>query len=119
MLKDISSKDLLDFETGYAYGVADNSRRLNTTQLRKFFGVLRKMDQKDKWSEIESEFYLLKPRMAVSVGRGHVPKPFYEVMMVTMSKVDVGSEDEKMDNFKKFVEFFEAIVAYHKYINTR
>ena len=117
MLKEISDKDFLDYETGYAYIVAENSKKLKTTQLRKFFGALKKMEQKTGWSEIETEFYLLKPRMAVATGRDHVPKQFLNVIMAAMSKVDnVESDDLKLENFDKFVKFFEAIVAYHKYL---
>ena len=115
-LSDIPTKDFLDAETGYAHIVAKNSKKLNTTQLRKFFAALKKLEQKDTWDEIETEFYLLKPRMAVSVGRKNVPKPFYDVVLAAMAKVDNVEDDElKMENFDKFVKFFEAIVAYHKY----
>jgi CRISPR-associated protein Csm2 len=116
-LSEIPDKDFLDFETGHAYIVAKESKNLKTTQLRKFFGALKKMEQKDTWAEIETDFYLLKPRMAVASGRGNVPKPFLNVVMAAMSKVDnVESDEEKMVNFDKFVKFFEAIVAYHKYL---
>ena len=115
-LSEINAKDFLDDETGYAHIVAKNSKKLNTTQLRKFFAALKKMEQKDNWDEIETEFYLLKPRMAVAVGRENVPRPFYNVVLAAMSKVDNVDDDEtKMKNFDIFVKFFEAIVAYHKY----
>ena len=117
-LSDIKTPDFLDAETGYAHIVAKNSikQNLNTTQLRKFFAALKKMEQNTTWDEIETEFYLLKPRMAVAVGRKNLPKPFYEVTLAAMGKVDnVESDDEKMKNFDIFVKFFEAIVAYHKY----
>ena len=115
-LSEIDAKDFLDAETGYAHIVAKNSSKLNTTQLRKFFAALKKMEQKETWNEIETEFYLLKPRMAVSVGRKNLPKPFYEVILAAMAKVDnVEDDDLKMKNFDIFVKFFEAIVAYHKY----
>lgn len=115
-LSEIPAKDFLDAETGYAHIVAKNSKKLNTTQLRKFFAALKKMEQKTTWDEIETEFYLLKPRMAVSVGRKNLPKPFYDVILSAMAKVDNVSDDEiKMKNFDTFVKFFEAIVAYHKY----
>ena len=53
--------------------------------------------------------------MAVSVGRKNLPKEFYNVILVTMAKVDNVEDDElKMKNFDIFVKFFEAIVAYHK-----
>lgn len=115
-LSEINAKDFLDDETGYAHIVAKNSKKLNTTQLRKFFAALKKMEQKESWDEIETEFYLLKPRMAVAVGRENVPRPFYNVVLAAMSKVDNVDDDEtKMKNFDIFVKFFEAIVAYHKY----
>lgn len=115
-LSEIPVKDFLDAETGYAHIVAKKSNRVNTTQLRKFFAALKKMEQKDTWDEIETEFYLLKPRMAVAVGRKNLPKDFYNVIMAAMSKVDNVADDElKMKNFDMFVKFFEAIVAYHKY----
>ncbi|WP_303247197.1 type III-A CRISPR-associated protein Csm2 [uncultured Methanobrevibacter sp.] len=115
MLKDIDMKKLIDEKDGFAYIIADNSKNLKTNQLRKFFGAIRKMEGKEKWELIEPDFYLLKPRIAVGVARGHVPRPFYNVIMTTMRKVDVGSDEEKIENFKIFVEFFEAIVAYHKF----
>ena len=115
-LSEIPAKDFLDAETGYAHIIAKNSINLNTTQLRKFFAALKKLEQKDAWDEIETEFYLLKPRMAVSVGRKNLPKPFYNVILAAMAKVDnVADEEVKMKNFDVFVKFFEAIVAYHKY----
>ena len=113
-LCDMSAKDFAD-EGGYADIVAKNSRSLKTNQLRKFFGAVRLMEQKDTWEEVEPEFYLLKPRLAVSAGRGNVPKPFYNLIMATMRKVDVGTDEEKMKSFKTFVSFFESIVAYHKF----
>lgn len=115
-LSEIPAKDFLDDETGYAHIVAKDSKKLNTTQLRKFFAALKKMEQKDTWQEIETEFYLLKPRMAVAVGRENVPRPFYNVVLAAMAKVDnVEDSETKMKNFDIFVKFFEAIVAYHKY----
>ena len=113
-LCDMSVKEFAD-EGGYADIVAKNSRNLKTNQLRKFFGAVRLMEQKDTWEEIEPEFYLLKPRLAVSAGRRNIPKPFYNLIMGAMRKVDVGTEEEKMKSFKTFVSFFESIVAYHKF----
>ena len=65
---------------------------------------------------MEPQFYLLKPRMAASTGRGKIPKEFFNVISVAMDKVAVGDDEENLENFKLFVEFFEAIVAYHKFL---
>ena len=115
-LCDMSVKDFAD-EGGYADIVAKNSRDLKTHQLRKFFAVVRAMEQKETltWAEIEPEFYLLKPKLAVAVARKNIKKPFYNLMMAVMNKVDRGSDEEKLFNFKYFISFFESIVAYHKF----
>lgn len=113
-LSDLSIKEIAD-ENGYADKVAKGSKKLKTNQLRKFFDAVKLIEQKTSWDEIEPEFYLLKPKLAVAVGRKVVPKPFYDFMMKMMGKVDVGSEEDKLKNFKVFVDFFESIVAYHKY----
>lgn len=105
-------------EGGYADKVAKASNDLNSNQIRKFFSVVREIDMKhknDKWDKIKPEFYLLKPKFAYASGRGNIPKPFYNLMMTTMSKVDTGDDKENYDNFKTYVNFFEAIVAYHKF----
>ena len=116
-LSDIDIKNFLDDEDGYAHVVAKSVKKeLKTTQIRKFYGALKKMEEKTKWVEVETEFYLLKPRMAASVGRGILPRQFYRVIIAAMSKVDNVEDDEvKMKNLDVFIKFFEAIVAYHKF----
>lgn len=115
-LSDLTPKEYADID-GFADIIAGElSKKLNTNQLRKFFGAVRNIEKKKKWEEIEPELYLLKPKLAVSVGRKLIPRGFYEFMKVTMSKIDVGENDEeKLENFDTFVKFLEAIVAYHKY----
>lgn len=119
-LKDIAMKDLVDDKNSFAYKIAEYSRKENikTHQLRKFFGAIRKMEGKSSWNEIEPEFYLLKPRIAVKVNRKNngIKKPFYNVIIAAMNKVNVGTDEDKLLNFKVFIEFFEAIVAYHKFL---
>lgn len=112
---EIKPKDYAD-EDGYAAIIAKELKKLNTNQLRKFFGAVRDIEKKKEWSDIEPELYLLKPKFAVSVGRKLIPKDFFKVMNVCLNKIDVGeTDDEKKENFNTFVKFFEAIVAYHKY----
>lgn len=117
MLSKIDIKDLVD-ENGIAYKVAGYAvdTNLKSNQLRNFFGFVKKMERRESWDKIKSDFYLLKPRMAVKVGRNDVPEGFFKVIAISMDKVDVGSEEEKLVNFKRFIEFFESIVAYHKYL---
>lgn len=114
---EIKPEDYADMD-GYAAIIAKELKKLNTNQLRKFFGVVRDIEKKKKWSDIEPELYLLKPKFAVSVGRKLIPEDFFKVMNACLNKIDVGETDaEKKENFNTFVKFFEAIVAYHKYYN--
>lgn len=101
-------------EDGYADKIAKNMK-INKNQLRKFFGAVRDIEKKDKWEAIEPELYLLKPMFAVAVGRNNIPKEFFKLMSTCINKVDVGTDEEKLENFKTYVKFFEAIVAYNKY----
>lgn len=126
-LSELKPKKYAD-EDGYADKIAknfskgrDDSQKLNSNQLRKFFGAIRDIESKDgDWEEIEPQFYLLKPKLAVSVGRKLIPKDFHKLMMACMKKVDVGDDvGEKMKNFKTLVYFLEAIVAYSKYHDQR
>ncbi|WP_288975040.1 type III-A CRISPR-associated protein Csm2 [uncultured Methanosphaera sp.] len=114
---EIKPKDYAD-EDGYAAIIAKELKKLNTNQLRKFFGAVRNIEKKnEEWSNIEPELYLLKPKLAISLGRNLIPEDFFKVMNACLNKIDVGEtdDDEKKENFNNFVKFFEAIVAYHKY----
>lgn len=117
MLSEIDMKKLVN-ENGIAYKIAGYAvdEDLKANQLRNFFGFVKKMERRQSWDKIKSDFYLLKPRIAVKVGRGDVPEGFFRVISAAMDKVDVGSEEDKLTNFKRFIEFFESVVAYHKYL---
>ena len=118
MLKDIPPRKYANVG-GYADEIAKHFssgyNQLKTNQLRKLFGAIREIELKETWQLREPEFYLLKPKIAASVGRELIPKDFYKLIIVCMEKVDEGSEEDKMENFKTLVNFLEAIVAYRKY----
>lgn len=125
MLKDMEPKVFAD-EEGYADVISrrlaqERSIRpkLKTSQLRKFFGAIRDIEREKEWNKMETQFYLLKPKLANSRGRELIPEEFYQVMKVCMSKVDQGSEEDKVENFNCMVDFLEAIVAYYKYYNPK
>lgn len=85
---------------------------LTTSQLRKFFGEVKHQQMK---GYLESEFVMLKPKLAYAVGRAKKNskiKDFYDVMSDAIDKVTQSSDKEKA--FKNFISVFEAIVAYHK-----
>ena len=86
------------------------------TQLRKIFHQIRTIKQELKGEvSLESfEISLIKilPLLAYSKGRGLISEDFYKLSRALISKV---RESLKKEDFEKFVDIFEAIVAYHRY----
>jgi len=88
---------------------------LKTTQLQKVFHQVKNL--KLKYNKSDEEFNrgqiaLIMPTLAYSVGRGYIPKEFYDLM-----KICFGSEKCKTKaDFNSAADFLEAIMAYHKYV---
>lgn len=96
----------------------DLAEPLTTSQLRKFFGEVKRQQM---IGYDDTEFVMLKPKLAYAVGRakqnGRKGKhqkieDFYMVMADAIDKV--GTSSDKSKAFKNFITAFEAIVAYHK-----
>lgn len=101
-------KTIIDKKTGKEKEITE-SAKLTTTQLRKFFGEVKRQQMQ---GYNETEFILLKPKLAYAVGRVGDRKAkindFYYVISDAMSHV------KDNDSFHRFIQVFEAIVAYHK-----
>lgn len=96
-----------------------DSEPLTTSQLRKFFGEVKRQQMMKDFNE--TEFTMLKPKLAYAVGRakqnGKKNKAqkienFYTVITDAIDKVLNSTDRAKA--FKNFISAFEAIVAYHK-----
>jgi CRISPR type III-A-associated protein Csm2 len=89
--------------------------KLTTSQLRKFFGEVKRQQMK---GYDETDFILLKPKLAYAVGRANGKDPkikdFYYVISKAIDCVKASSQEESEKRFKNFIKVFEAIVAYHK-----
>lgn len=89
------------------------ARQLSTSQIRSLFGEVRQIqgDWQVDARRASRNLVLLKPKMAYRArkerGRG-----VEELVSVLSPAVDLVQGDA--DNFQRFVEFFEAILAYHK-----
>ncbi len=117
MLKELDVKSLAD-EGGHADKLAQKLKYMKTTQLRRFFGAIKEIEKnlkEKKWDDVEAEFYLLKPKLAYAKGRKLIPNEFHQVVKTAMNKINIGSENDKIQNYTRFVWFLEAVVAYHKF----
>lgn len=96
----------------------DNEAALTTSQLRKFFGEVKRQQLV---GFNETEFAMLKPKLAYAVGRAkqNARKNKYQKIedfnFVISDAIDkVLKSPDKVRSFKNFINVFEAIVAYHK-----
>lgn len=95
-----------------------DSEPLTTSQLRKFFGEVKRQQM---MGYKETEFTMLKPKLAYAVGRAKQNgkknktqkiEDFFTVITDAIDKVL--SSLDRAKAFKNFITAFEAIVAYHK-----
>lgn len=82
-------------------------QRLTTSQIRSVFGLIKKMEGKpfDK-----DRLILLKPKLAYAAARH--PRQVGDLKDVLTMAIDAVGDDEA--KFRRFVDFFEAILAYHR-----
>ncbi len=84
---------------------------LTTSQIRNIYGMVKKMEMRQDMSDWHHELVMLKPKMAYAAARasGEGAKTLARVLSEAINAV--GSDREM---FKRFVDLFEAILAYHK-----
>ncbi|MBL7202404.1 MAG: type III-A CRISPR-associated protein Csm2 [Anaerolineae bacterium] len=89
------------------------ARQLATNQIRSLFGEVRNIegDWKVNPQRAGRNLILLKPKMAYRARRerGDAVRDLVSVLEPSIDQVN-----GKEENFQRFVEFFEAILAYHK-----
>lgn len=99
----------------WGHFLADGRDSVKTSQLRKFFGAVKKI-QAD-FDNLKGEIVLLSPKLAYAVGRAVSKNPkskIKDLHNILSPLIESIGEDKK--RFKNFVNVFEAIVAYHKEI---
>ena len=84
------------------------ARNLTTSQIRNIYGAVKKMQMK---GELDThKLLMLKPKLAYAAKRhGGGVETLKDVL--TQAIDHVGDDSKK---FNRFVDFFEAILAYHK-----
>lgn len=88
--------------------VEDNKKGMTTSQLRNVYSRIKKL-------ELTNDLYALRPKIAYVAGRAerHELKTFLYLIDILIKNIDddMGA-GKKLQQFK---DFFEAIIAYHKY----
>ena len=93
-------------EVAEAVGSHLQRERLTTSQIRNVFGTVKMMEMRGFEPH---EFVLLKPKLAYAAARARSAESLKHVLSLAIDEVE--SDEAKFD---RFVDFFEAILAYHK-----
>ena len=90
--------------------LAERLIELPRHQIRRFFGTVRQIQHtwQDNPMKAQRDLLLLKPKLAYQKRR---IKPIEELEKDLSYAITLVGEDE--ERFNNFVDFFEAIVAYH------
>lgn len=80
---------------------------MTTSQLRKFFGEVKRIEMQYNASDVA----MLNHLLAYAVGRDEGKTKIKDFQMEISKAI---SEVKNEEDFKNFVQIFEAIVAYHK-----
>ncbi len=82
---------------------------LKNAQLRNIYGEVKRMEMDFKKTGFSRDrLVLLKPKLTYAANKKREVRPLKEVLTACIDKV----QDE--GDFRKFVNFFEAVLAYHR-----
>jgi len=84
------------------------SGRLSTSQIRRIFSEVKQMENYDK-----DRLNLLRPKMAYTAARHK--KTVREIVDLQEVLDECIKRTNSKEEFKNFGDFFEAILAYHRY----
>jgi len=85
--------------------------RLTSSQIRNIFTIAKKLQMKEKinWEE----FILLKPKIAYITRKPNANLGSKILGDILIEAVDAAYSTQEKDYFTNFMNFFEAILAYH------
>lgn len=103
-------------DTAEKFGKYLAEKQLSTSQIRNIFSETKRMKS---YEENKNDLLLLKPKLAYIAGRhgkrdksGKLTGPVPDLARVLEKCIENIDDDDAFQNFK---DFFEAILAYHRY----
>lgn len=115
IIEDGDAKTLVQEAERFADSVG---RQLTTSQIRAIFGTVRQIEFNTYDANATRRLILLKPKMQYRASRegrrGGALKALADVLCEAIDLVTAVDDERQTERFGYFVEFFEAILAYHK-----
>ena len=105
---DGTAAQMVDFAEKLGRKLKDSN--VTTSQIRNAYGNMKKLELSGwQGTRTQREVLLLKPRLAYAAGRHR--NGLEELKRVMNPAIDAVTDES---SFRRFCQFFEAIVAYHK-----
>lgn len=82
------------------------AKNLKTAQIRRIFSAVKKIQMSKEFQR--NELIMLKPKLAYAAARNRDVGELKDALTQAINQVD------NHEKFKNFVDFFEAILAYHR-----
>lgn len=110
---DQAVKDMVKYADDLA---RDIQRDVTTSQIRNAYGTVKKLEMSGSLTSTNyRQILLLKPKLAYARGRAEgKKKPAYEKLEKALCEAIDAIDPNDLETFKRFCNFFEAILAYHK-----
>jgi len=116
MTNDQTGEDMVKFadEKGLAL-----SRSLKRTQIRGIFTEARRIEA--QWKTLGEDkamrrLNMLKPKLYYQAKRNQDVEPLRVILVEAIDLVAAEKDkDKRKEKFERFIELFEAILAYHRY----
>jgi CRISPR-associated protein Csm2 len=94
-------------ELGTSLGGGDLTR----SQIRNVFGMVKKLEMRGWCPATEANLKLLKPKLAYTAARSQATQGTRDLVKVLTRAIE---EVTDANTFARFVDFFEAVLAYHR-----
>ncbi|MEC4748352.1 type III-A CRISPR-associated protein Csm2 [Methylomicrobium sp. Wu6] len=109
--RDDTAKRMVKFAEDLAKEIV---RDVSTSQIRNAYGTVKKLEMQSGFNDKSlRELLLLKPKLAYARGRSQRKDTFKKLEDALGAAIDA-VDVKQPETFKRFCNFFEAILAYHK-----
>lgn len=115
MTGDPSGEELVKLARQTAKTLVGNN--LTRSQIRGIFTEVRKIDsmwEGPRQAEALRRLNMLKPKLDYQTARSESVRVLRDVLTAAIDEVNKGSEEKRSERFHRFMDLFEAILAYHR-----
>jgi len=110
-IKNLQNFANLDANKLIEYAKSDKiSGDISKTQIRRIFSAVKKIQmevRRESFDKQKDKIILLKPKLAYAAKKKNEVKHLAEILSECIDTI------KNKDDFERFVDFFEAIIAYH------